>query len=131
MGGTALISRTVPIPHLGQLKAEFRLRFVEENKQDQALTKLESHSYFQGSRNIYWYMDGFEELAVTAGYLDAPVRVIKYRSGLGPQTNVTITTSGTAPDLTDYDGGANTPSDSMKCSAEPGPETLWPGELWG
>jgi hypothetical protein len=32
-----------------QFEAEFRLQFVEENKQDQTLTKLESHSYFQGA----------------------------------------------------------------------------------
>jgi hypothetical protein len=77
---------------------------VEENEQDQALTKLESHSYFQGSRDIYQYTDDFKELAVTAGYMDALVRVTKHRSGLNPQINVAITTSGTAPDLTDYDG---------------------------
>jgi hypothetical protein len=49
-------------------------------------------------------MDNFEELAVTAGYTDALVRVTKYRSGLDPQIDVVITTSATAPDLTDYDG---------------------------
>jgi hypothetical protein len=96
----------VPFPFLtwAQFEAEFRLRFVEENEQDQALTKLESRSCFQGSRDIYRYTDNFEELAVTAGYLDALVRVTKYRSGLDPKINVAITTSGTAPDLVDYDG---------------------------
>jgi hypothetical protein len=93
-----------PFPTWAQFEAEFRLRFVEENEQDQALTKLESHSYFQGSRDIYRYTDDFEELAVTAGYSDALVWVTKYRSGLDPRINVAITTSGTAPDLTDYDG---------------------------
>jgi hypothetical protein len=89
-------------PTWAQFEAEFRLRFVKENEQDQALTKLESHLYFQGSRNIYRYTDDFEELAVTAGYSDALVRVTKYRSGLDPRINVVIMTSGTAPDLTDY-----------------------------
>jgi hypothetical protein len=93
-----------PFPTWAQFEAEFRVQFVEENEQDQALTKLESHLYFQGSRDIYRYMDNFEELAVTAGYSDALVRVTKYRSGLDPRINVAITTSGTAPDLTDYDG---------------------------
>jgi hypothetical protein len=93
-----------PFPTWAQFKAEFQLRFVEENEQDQALTKLESHSYFQGSCDIYRYTDGFEELAVTAGYSDALVRVTKYRSGLDPRIDVAITTSRTAPDLTDYDG---------------------------
>jgi hypothetical protein len=91
-----------PFPTWAQFEAEFRLRFVEENKQDQALTKLESRSYFQGFRDIYWYTDDFEELAVTAGYSDALVWVTKYRSGLDLKINVAITTSGTAPDLTDY-----------------------------
>jgi hypothetical protein len=105
MGRTACVRRTVPVPHLGpKFEAEFRLRFVKENEQDQALTKLESHSYFQGSRDIYQYTDDFEELAITAGYSDTLVRVTKYRSGLDPQINVVITTSGTVPDLTDYDG---------------------------
>jgi uncharacterized protein (DUF2237 family) len=76
---------------------------VEENEQDQALAKLESHLYFQGSRDIYRYMDDFEELAVTASYTDALVQVTKYRSGLDPRINIAIMTSGTAPDLTDYD----------------------------
>jgi hypothetical protein len=93
-----------PFPVWAKFEAEFRLRFVEENEQDQALNKLESRSYFQGSRDIYRYTDDFEELAVTAGYSDALVRVIKYRSGLNPKINVAITMSGTAPDLTDYDG---------------------------
>jgi hypothetical protein len=95
----------VPFPFStwARFEAEFRLQFVEENEQDQALTKLESHSYFQGSRDIYRYTDNFKELAVTAGYSDALVRVTKYCSGLDPRINVAIMTSGTAPDLTDYD----------------------------
>jgi hypothetical protein len=94
-----------PFPTWAQFEAEFRLRFVEENEQDQALTKLESHSYFQGSCDIYWYTDDFEELAILAGYSDALVWVTKYRSGLDPRINIAITRSGTAPDLTDYAGG--------------------------
>jgi hypothetical protein len=42
-----------PFPTWTKFEAEFRLWYVEENKQDQALTKLESRSYFQGSRDIY------------------------------------------------------------------------------
>jgi hypothetical protein len=91
-------------PTWTKFEAELRLQFVEENEQDQAITKLESRSYFQGSRDICRYTDDFEELAVTAGYSDALVWVTKYRSGLNPKINVAITTSGTAPDLTDYNG---------------------------
>jgi hypothetical protein len=77
-----------PFPTWAQFDAEFQLRFVEENEQDQALTKLESHSYFQGSRNIYRYMDDFKQLAIMAGYTDALIRVTKHCSGLNPQINV-------------------------------------------
>jgi hypothetical protein len=93
-----------PFPTWTRFEAEFRLQFVEVNEQDQALTKLESRSYFQSSHDIYRYTDNFEELAITAGYSDALVRVTKYCSGLDPKINVAITTSGTAPDLTNYDG---------------------------
>jgi hypothetical protein len=93
-----------PFPFWTKFEAEFCLRFIEENEQDQALTNLESRSYFQGARDIYRYTDNFEELAVTAGYSDALVWVTKYRSGLDLKINVAITMSGTAPDLTDYDG---------------------------
>jgi hypothetical protein len=93
-----------PFPTWTKFEAEFHLWFVEENKQDQALTKLESHSYFQGSRDIYRYTDDFEELAIVAGYWDALVQVTKYHSGLDLQINVAIMTSGTTPDLADYNG---------------------------
>jgi hypothetical protein len=93
-----------PFPTWAQFEAQFWLRFVEENEQDQALTKLESHSYFQGSRDIYRYTDDFEELAVMSSYSNALIWVTKYRSGLDPRINIAITMSGTAPDLTDYDG---------------------------
>jgi hypothetical protein len=95
---------TRPTPLFAFKVSEPLIQARQENEQDQALAKLESHSYFQGSRNIYRYTDDFEELAVTAGYSDALIRVTKYRSGLDPRINLVITTSRTAPDLTDYDG---------------------------
>jgi hypothetical protein len=93
-----------PFPTWAQFEAEFCLQFIEENEQDQALAKLESHLYFQGFRDIYRYTDDCEELAMTAGYSDTLIRVTKYHSGLDPWINVTITMSGTVPDLTDYSG---------------------------
>jgi hypothetical protein len=53
-------------PTWARFEAEFCLQFIEENEQDQALTKLESHLYFQGSHNIYQYTDNFEELTTMA-----------------------------------------------------------------
>ncbi|KAF7372853.1 Reverse transcriptase-RNase H-integrase [Mycena sanguinolenta] len=49
---------------------EFRLRFVGENEQDHALQKLESRDYYMGTRDIFAYMDDFEDLAALAGYTD-------------------------------------------------------------
>jgi hypothetical protein len=46
-----------PFSTWAESESEFCLRFVKENKQDQALLKLESHGYFQGSRDIYRYTD--------------------------------------------------------------------------
>jgi hypothetical protein len=85
----------VPFPFLtwAGFEAEFRLRFVEENEQDQALAKLESHSYLQGSHDVYWYMDNFKELAAMARYTDVLVQVTKYHLGLDLQVNVAIMTS--------------------------------------
>jgi hypothetical protein len=86
-------SSAVPFlfPAWAEFEAEFRFRFIEENEQDQALTKLEPHSYFQGSHDIYQYTDDFEELAIMASYSDAPVWVTKYHSRLNPRINVAIT----------------------------------------
>jgi hypothetical protein len=78
---------------------EFRLRFIEENEQDQALSKLESRSYHMGSRDIFWYTDDFEDLVDLAGFEDPLVKVTKYRTGL---INLAITGSSDPPDLRDY-----------------------------
>jgi hypothetical protein len=94
-------------PTQAGFKSEFHLWFVEENEQDQALAKLESHSYFKGSHDVYRYTDNFEELAVMAGYTDMLVWVTKYRSGLDLQINIVITMSGTAPDLCLAPNGTN------------------------
>ncbi|KAJ7819850.1 hypothetical protein B0H14DRAFT_3472776 [Mycena olivaceomarginata] len=114
-----------PFPTWTKFKAELCLRFVEENEQDQALTKLESHSYFQGSSQhlpVHGRLRGAG--TVTAGYSDALVRVTKYRSGLDPKVNVAITTSGTAPDLTDYNSWRARTSGNTRPSPAPRPETL-------
>jgi hypothetical protein len=81
---------------------EFRLRFVEENKQDHALSKLESRSYFMGARDVFQYTDEFEDLIDLAGFEDQLVKVTKYRTGLDPVLNHTITVSSDPPDLRDY-----------------------------
>jgi hypothetical protein len=91
-----------PFPTWTEFEAKFCLWFVEENEQNQALVKLESPSYFQGSHNVYRYTDNFEELAAMASYTDTLVWVTKYCSSLNLQINVAITMSRTAPGLTDY-----------------------------
>jgi hypothetical protein len=83
--------------------AEFRLRFVEKNEQDHALQKLENRGYFMGHRDVYRYTDDFEDLYETAGFADPLVKVTKYRSGLDPNIDRAITTSGNPPGLLDYE----------------------------
>ena len=91
-----------PFPTWAAFIAEFRLRFVEENEQDHALQKLESRSYFMGSRDVFKYADDFEELVDLAGFEDPLVKVTKFRSGLDPAINLAITGSSDPPDLRDY-----------------------------
>jgi hypothetical protein len=81
---------------------EFRLRFVEENEQDHALAKLESRSYFMGSRDVFRYTDDFEDLVDLAEFDDPLIKVSKYRTGLDPAINMAITSSSDPPDLRDY-----------------------------
>ncbi|CAK5282257.1 unnamed protein product [Mycena citricolor] len=91
-----------PFPTWSSFVMEFKLRFVKENEQDHALAKLETHSYYIGSRNVFKYMDKFDDLMDLAGYTDNLVKVTKYRTGLDPKINQAITTSGNPPSLTNY-----------------------------
>ncbi|CAK5266540.1 unnamed protein product [Mycena citricolor] len=91
-----------PFPTWALFVTEFKLRFVEENEQDHALAQLETHQYYMGSRNVFKYMDEYDDLLDLAGYTDNLVKVTKYRTGLDPRINQAITTSGNPPSLTDY-----------------------------
>jgi hypothetical protein len=81
---------------------EFRLKFIEENKQGHALIKLESHSYHMGSLDIFRYTDDFEDVIDLAGSEDPLVKVTKYWTGLDPAINLAITGSSNPLDLQDY-----------------------------
>ncbi|CAK5270684.1 unnamed protein product [Mycena citricolor] len=91
-----------PFPTWAVFVTEFKLRFVEENEQDHALARLETHQYYMGSRDVFKYMDEYDDLLNLAGYTDNLVKVTKYRTGLDPRINQAITTSGNPPSLTDY-----------------------------
>ncbi|CAK5265533.1 unnamed protein product [Mycena citricolor] len=91
-----------PFPTWSSFVAEFKLRFVEENEQDHALARLETHAYYMGSRDVFKYTDEFDDLLDLAGYSDNLVKVTKYRAGLDPRINQAITTSGNPPSLTNY-----------------------------
>ncbi|CAK5264811.1 unnamed protein product [Mycena citricolor] len=82
-----------PFPTWALFVTEFKLRFVEENEQDHTLAQLETHQYYMGSRNIFKYMDEYDDLLDLAGYTDNLVKVTKYRTGLDPRINQAITTS--------------------------------------
>ena len=91
-----------PFDSWAEFVREFRLRFVEENEQDHALAKLESRSYFMGSRDVFRYTDDFEDLVDLSGFDDPLIKVSKYRTGLDPAINHAITSSSEPPDLRDY-----------------------------
>ncbi|CAK5265235.1 unnamed protein product [Mycena citricolor] len=91
-----------PFPTWALFVTEFKLRFVEENEQDHALARLETHLYYMGSRDVFKYTDEYDDLLDLAGYTDDLVKVTKYRTGLDPKINQAITTSGNPPRLTDY-----------------------------
>jgi hypothetical protein len=57
---------------------ESQLQFVKENEQDHTLAKLESQVYSMGSRDVFKYMDDFEDLVDLAGFEDPLVKVTKY-----------------------------------------------------
>ncbi|CAK5270163.1 unnamed protein product, partial [Mycena citricolor] len=57
-----------PFPTWALLVTEFKLRFVEENEQDHALARLETHLYYMGSRDVFKYTDKYDDLLDLAGY---------------------------------------------------------------
>ena len=91
-----------PFPTWEGFVWDFRLQFIEENKQDHALLKLESRSYHMGSQDIFKYTDDFKDLVDLAGFEDELMKVMKYRTSLDPAINLTVTMSSDPPDLQDY-----------------------------
>ena len=91
-----------PFPTWDLFVAEFKLRFVKENEQEHALAKLESRSYYMGSRDVFLYTDEFEDLVDLAGFSDPIMKVAKYRTGLDPAINFAIAESSDPPKLADY-----------------------------
>jgi hypothetical protein len=77
--------------------ADFVMAFEEAfcplNESTNAITKLESESYFQGRRNVDEYIDEFEGLLEKSGYKDPLVSVIKFRRGLNSSIQDAIATS--------------------------------------
>jgi hypothetical protein len=93
-----------PFPTWALFVQDFSARFVEENAQDRALKRLETHAYHQGNRDVYAYTDEFEQLIATAKIQEPLVIVSKFRSGLLPVLDDAILTSGNAPDIEDFPG---------------------------
>jgi hypothetical protein len=71
----------------------FEDAFCPLNESTNAITRLESESYYQGRRNVDEYIDEFEELIEKSGYKDPLVEVIKFRRGLNPSIQDMIATS--------------------------------------
>jgi hypothetical protein len=81
---------------------EFRLCFIEENKQDHALHRLKTRAYYMGSQDSFMYTDDLEDLVELAGFKDPLMKVTKYRTGLDPAINHVITSLSDPLDLHNY-----------------------------
>ena len=75
-----------------EFRNEFRKDFCPAHSDVAAINKLESTTYYQNSRSVDDYLDEFMELMSEAGYTDPKIAVIKFRKGLDPQIQNTITT---------------------------------------
>jgi hypothetical protein len=71
----------------------FEDAFCPLNESTNAITRLESESYYQGKRSVDEYIDEIEELIEKSGYKDPLVEVIKFRRGLNPSIQDMIATS--------------------------------------
>jgi hypothetical protein len=65
-----------------RFEADFIREFCPVNEAADAITRLESVTYHQGSRALEDYIDEFESLIALSGYTDGLTKVIKFRRGL-------------------------------------------------
>jgi Retrotransposon gag protein len=75
---------------------EFVAEFCPKNKTQMSRTDLETATYFQGSRTIDEYVDGFKEIMDKARYFQGAHIVLKFRQGLNAkiQDHVACLTQG-------------------------------------
>jgi len=71
---------------------EFRKEFCPAHSDAAAINKLETMSYFQGTRSVDEYLDEFLDLIAEAGYTDPKTLVVKFRRGLNPQVQNVVAT---------------------------------------
>ena len=91
-----------PFPTWEAFLKEFWLQFVEENKQDHTLLKLESWSYHMGSWDRFQYTDNFKDLVYLTSFEDLLMKVTKYQTSLDPAINLAITRSSNPLNTQDY-----------------------------
>ena len=75
-----------------EFREEFWKDFCPAHSDVAAINKLESTTYYQKTRSVDDYLDEFMELILEAGYTDPKTTVVKFRKGLDPQIQNTITT---------------------------------------
>ena len=73
-------------------KSEFCKEFCPANSEATAINKLGSTTYYQGTRSVDNYLDGFLDLVAESRYMDPKTLVVKFRGGLDPQIQNAVAT---------------------------------------
>lgn len=93
-----------PYTTWAEFEKEFSERFIPENEASTALLTLETDSWHQGKKDIYVYMDAFQELVDFSGLTDPLAIVMKFRRGLENSIQTAIAESRDCPGDRDLDG---------------------------
>ena len=93
-----------PIQTWKDFEQQFRQHFFPANIEADAINALEGTCYHQGNQTVDNYLDSFQALVSSTGYMDLWTLVVKFRRGLrlGIQNQIT-TMSYERPANTDPD----------------------------
>src|SRR3981189_1874428 len=101
--GTETRTRKPVFTSFAEFLQEFELEFCEDETTD-ALMRLESDQYYQGTWALEEYMDKFRYLIDISGLSDPYGIILKFRRGLDPDIQNRIAESESHPDLSNTNG---------------------------